>query len=329
VPQGSAERPFLRLDRPAPSSPPAAPRPSLQLPPLDVKGNGGDLAAAPSWRLPRLSLDSCAVVDGTGKYRPREIRTPPSPSVVVARLMGLDALLRGDGGRAAAELRRSASERVPRGDNPARFRFVDPASFERPPSPPREHRPTSLAATRCAPDAGGGMVQQRFDAREVFPPDPARGGEVALYGEIERRLRRRGVAEPVRDLDTLKQVLEALQLKGMLRHTPITPPPPRIVLMRPASQQHPTHARRQQYGAHSPQWRASSPAARSSKQQFGRSSTFDAAGAARSRIAQRAAQNSRVALFPDEEAASSRWEFEPVIIRHPHLFLLAFFLIFW
>ncbi|GJN25247.1 hypothetical protein PR202_gb13048 [Eleusine coracana subsp. coracana] len=70
---------------PAPSSPdatpPAAPRPSLQLPPLDLKDGGASsgVSAAPSWRLPRLSLDSRAVVDGRGKYRPREIRTPSPP----------------------------------------------------------------------------------------------------------------------------------------------------------------------------------------------------------------------------------------------------------
>ncbi|KAK3118877.1 hypothetical protein QOZ80_9BG0709880 [Eleusine coracana subsp. coracana] len=280
---------------PAPSSPdatpPAAPRPSLQLPPLDLKDGGASsgVSAAPSWRLPRLSLDSRAVVDGRGKYRPREIRTPspaaapPSPGMddrrspsVVARLMGLDALpLHGDGGDSAAdgrascgagELRRSASERVPRGAVPSRFRFVDPAFFERPASPqPREQRPplpplaSIETAARRAPDptAGpgpraGGVVQRRsrFDAREVFPepakPAAGHGGEIALYGEIERRLRKRGIAEPARDLETLKQVLEALQLKGLLRHQAPPPAaaaavrtPPPIVVMRPAHRSSP------------------------------------------------------------------------------------------
>ncbi|GER36268.1 SNF2 domain-containing protein [Striga asiatica] len=36
------------------------------------------------------------------------------------------------------------------------------------------------------------------------------------YVEIESILRFRGIDEPSRDLDTLKQILEALQLKGLL-----------------------------------------------------------------------------------------------------------------
>uniref|UniRef100_A0ACD5WUC5 Uncharacterized protein n=1 Tax=Avena sativa TaxID=4498 RepID=A0ACD5WUC5_AVESA len=263
---------------PLPSSPdmtpPAAPRPSLQLPPLDLKDRGG---AAASWRLPRLSLDSRAVVDAKGKLRPRDIRTsspaaaPPSPGMggderrspsVVARLMGLDALPHGvadeeDGQHAprGGELRRSASERVPR--DPARFRFVDPTFFEKP-APPvllppqRPSSPTTEVALRRSPDPAyhRAALQRRsshFDAREVFP-EPAKRvdsnagqGEIALYGEIERRLRKRGIAEPARDLETLKQILEALQLKGLLHHTP--PPssvsvrnhPPPIVVMRPSS----------------------------------------------------------------------------------------------
>jgi hypothetical protein len=293
----------MQLDRatPAPSSPdmtpPAAPRPSLQLPPLDVMdGGGGGVGTAPSWRLPRLSLDSRAVVDARGKLRPREIRTspapgaaPPSPSAgderrspsVVARLMGLDALPHGQAAAAAAAgdgahsgaaspaaLRRSASERVPR--DPSHFRFVDPAFFERPasPLPPLIQRPSpspgsaaaAAAATavevammrRAPPDPACPRAFQRrsrFDAHEVFPDpskraDPAGPGahsEIALYGEIERRLRKRGIAEPARDLETLKQILEALQLKGLLHHQTPTPqpgrtaPPPPIVVMRPSS----------------------------------------------------------------------------------------------
>ncbi|CAO2149421.1 unnamed protein product [Urochloa humidicola] len=298
----------MPLDRatPAPSSPdmtpPAAPRPSLQLPPLDLTkdaGGGGGVCAAPSWRLPRLSLDSRAVVDARGKLRPREIRTsspapgaPPSPSSddrrspsVVARLMGLDALpnggeaaaaaAAGDAAASPAALRRSASERVPRGEA-QHFRFVDPAFFERPASPLAQRpspspSPAAAPASNPAMDAmammrraapadpacpRGFQRRSRFDAREVFP-DPAKragageaaavgggnhGGEIALYGEIERRLRKRGIAEPARDLETLKQILEALQLKGLLHHHAPPPPPaartappPPIVVMRPSS----------------------------------------------------------------------------------------------
>lgn len=373
----------MPLDRatPAPSSPdmtpPAAPRPSLQLPPLDLKdgGGGGGFGAAPSWRLPRLSLDSRAVVDARGKLRPREIRTsaaaagaPPSPSAgggderrspsVVARLMGLDALPHGQaavdcgqhGGAASpAALRRSASERVPR--DPAQFRFVDPSFFERPaasPLPP--HRPSTPAAEeaamRRAPDPAVPRAFQRrsrFDAHEVFPEpakraDPASGaahGEIALYGEIERRLRKRGIAEPARDLETLKQILEALQLKGLLHHTPPPPaqprtPPPPIVVMRPSNR---APARRLRVdvdrarrprspdlaasparspasparrGSLSPQRRVSpaeSPKQQQQQSPLRKPSGFDSAGA-RARIARRAAHNA-AALSPDDEASTT------------------------
>ncbi|KAE8777625.1 hypothetical protein D1007_49598 [Hordeum vulgare] len=265
----------MPLDRatPLPSSPemtpPAAPRPSLQLPPLDLKDRGG---AAASWRLPRLSLDSRAVVDARGKLRQRDNIRAASPAAspgmagapsVVARLMGLDALPYGaadeDDGQQVArggELRRSASERVPR--DPARFRFVDPSFFEKPAPPVLPQRPSSptteaAQAQRRSPDPAfhrAAALQRRsshFDAREVFPEpakrvDPSAGrGEIALCGEIDRRLRKRGIAEPARDLETLKQILEALQLKGLLRHSTPAPPlsvrnhPPPIVVMRPSS----------------------------------------------------------------------------------------------
>uniref|UniRef100_A0A453SVV4 DUF3741 domain-containing protein n=1 Tax=Aegilops tauschii subsp. strangulata TaxID=200361 RepID=A0A453SVV4_AEGTS len=201
----------MPLDRatPLPSSPemtpPAAPRPSLQLPPLDLKDRGG---AAASWRLPRLSLDSRAVVDARGKLRQRDnIRTaaPPSPGVagspsVVARLMGLDALPHGaadeeDGQHAArgGELRRSASERVPR--DPARFRFVDPSFFEKPALlPQRPSSPTAEAALaqRQSPDPAfhrAAALQRRsshFDAREVFP-EPARSASTRAPGAARSR----------------------------------------------------------------------------------------------------------------------------------------------
>jgi hypothetical protein len=360
----------MQLDRSSPDAtpPPAAPRPSLQLPPLDLKDGDGH-AAPPSWRLPRLSLDSRSVVDGRGKYRPREIRALPSPSSssddrrspsVVARLMGLDALPHGQegdgGGQAAGELRRSASERVPRGD-PSRFRFVDPTFLERPASPqPHDPRPPPASATETAvprapvPAAvgprGGGVQWRasRFDARDVFPepakdPAAAHGGEIALYGEIERRLRKRGIAEPARDLETLKQVLEALQLKGLLRHAP-----PPVVVMRPSSHRAPqprlmTPARRRPRSPDaSPARSPASPARQSPQRRVSpkpqqpvrKSSTIDA----RSRIARRAASqgNRWMLLCPDEEAStptlsdggssgetSSRWDLEPVVFLHGHL----------
>ncbi|EYU46536.1 hypothetical protein ABFS82_04G033400 [Erythranthe guttata] len=52
-----------------------------------------------------------------------------------------------------------------------------------------------------------------FDSGDFFP-EPKQ--TVSIYGEIENRLKMRGIDEPCRDLDTLRQILEALQLKGLL-----------------------------------------------------------------------------------------------------------------
>ncbi|KAL2238818.1 UNVERIFIED_CONTAM: hypothetical protein Sindi_1073500, partial [Sesamum indicum] len=52
-----------------------------------------------------------------------------------------------------------------------------------------------------------------FDSGDFFP-EPKQS--VSIYGEIESRLKMRGIEESSKDLDTLKQILEALQLKGLL-----------------------------------------------------------------------------------------------------------------
>ncbi|CAN4102486.1 unnamed protein product [Withania somnifera] len=54
-----------------------------------------------------------------------------------------------------------------------------------------------------------------FDAADIFP-EPKQ--TVSLYGEIDKRLKMRGIDEPSKDLETLKQILEALQLKGLLHN---------------------------------------------------------------------------------------------------------------
>lgn len=196
-----------------------------------------------SWKLreaPRLSLDS--------RLRPRKISTTPpaayspnqsdtdknhrSPSVV-ARLMGLDALP--DAGPEGeppqtAELRRSASEsRVSRDLH----RFTEGSFFQKPPPPvdfagyeiykfrspnrPSESKqatpPTKQLHSHS--QSVGFQRQSYFDAQKFFP-EPNRTGARSLYGEIEKRLRMRGVDEPEKDLETLKQILEALQLKALL-----------------------------------------------------------------------------------------------------------------
>ncbi|PKU69287.1 uncharacterized protein LOC110115189 [Dendrobium catenatum] len=53
------------------------------------------------------------------------------------------------------------------------------------------------------------LFQRSFETQEFFP-EPKRLG--SLYGELEKRLRMRGIQEPARDLETLKQTLKRLRI---------------------------------------------------------------------------------------------------------------------
>ncbi|CAA6653726.1 unnamed protein product [Spirodela intermedia] len=174
-----------------------------------------------------------------------------SPSVV-ARLMGLDALPcnSGTGESVAdadpekkAELRRSASESRASKDV-VQYQFVD-GGYLPPPSPQpdvvfedklrevrrcivREGNPEPRGAysspyqqPSCSPSNGFSVLQRKsfFDAQDYFLADPPKrpgGGGSLYYGEVEKRLRMPGMVEPVKNLETLKQVLEVIQLKGLL-----------------------------------------------------------------------------------------------------------------
>ncbi|KAK8693935.1 hypothetical protein V6N13_071502 [Hibiscus sabdariffa] len=161
-----------------------------------------------------------------------------SPSVI-ARLMGLEPLpdtnLEPD---RKVELRRSASEA--RGRDLFQHRFVDGVNFHSKQSQQpnfqnggissnvvRENgakqdrvnlnRSESLRNARTEPGQAPvrGMERRKcfYDSADFFPE---RKQTASIYGEIEKRLKMRGVEEPCKDLDTLKQILEALQLKGLL-----------------------------------------------------------------------------------------------------------------
>ncbi|KNA08700.1 hypothetical protein SOVF_160280 [Spinacia oleracea] len=99
------------------------------------------------------------------------------------------------------------------------------------------------------------MVERKsyYDTADFFPPEvPVKQQQqqhqaaVSIYGEIGRRMRMRGVDEPLKDLETLKHILEALQLKGLLHSSTATTTKSRhnrrfsseeespVVLMRPA-----------------------------------------------------------------------------------------------
>ncbi|KAI6684266.1 hypothetical protein NL676_030179 [Syzygium grande] len=166
-----------------------------------------------------------------------------SPSVI-ARLMGLENLPRPDPEPAKkVELRRSASEsRV----NKDIYRFMEGAASGFHVSQPQQFnvqgkvasnairenaaargdKKSSLAAAagldsrnakaqETAKAGHRGLIQRKsfYDSTEFFP-EPKQA--VSIYEEIEKKLRMRGIDEPSKDLETLKQILEALQLKGLL-----------------------------------------------------------------------------------------------------------------
>ncbi|KAK6164781.1 hypothetical protein DH2020_001645 [Rehmannia glutinosa] len=166
-----------------------------------------------------------------------------SPSVI-ARLMGLEPLPDSSISEPEnkPELRRSASEsRVSRDLFQSRF-TADGANFTQSPlfnnvakdntpmdahyADPRNYILNNAHKTAEPPKGlnRGGFnssspwkaPQQRksfFDSSDFFP-EPKQS--VSIYWEIENRLKMRGIDEPSKDLETLKQILEALQLKGLL-----------------------------------------------------------------------------------------------------------------
>lgn len=198
---------------------------------------------------PREIRTNAAILSGrvsvdTSSSSERQRRSPS----VIARLMGLEQLPHSSCPEPMkkAELRRSASEsrsrdllqyrsfdggnqfnsgtdfvtnNVIRGnarneEYKSNVRSVDPMEYS-----------TRIAKSEPPPKGGRGLnassspwksPQQRksfYDSADFFP-EPKQ--TVSIYGEIERRLKMRGIDEPSKDLETLKQILEALQLKGLL-----------------------------------------------------------------------------------------------------------------
>ncbi|CAA3000969.1 protein LONGIFOLIA 1 [Olea europaea var. sylvestris] len=166
-----------------------------------------------------------------------------SPSVI-ARLMGLEPLSNSSNPEPEnkAELRRSNSEsRVSRDLFHSRFQtdgknfhlkrpnqchsnvqenpvfetpcHADPIKYStksvNKTEPPKElTRVASLSPWKTLTNRKG-----FFDSTDIFP-EPKQ--TISIEGEIEKRLKMRGIDEPSKDLETLKQILEALQLKGLL-----------------------------------------------------------------------------------------------------------------
>ncbi|KAF8089435.1 hypothetical protein N665_0506s0041 [Sinapis alba] len=146
---------------------------------------------------PRLSLDSRAVVDAKGSLKPRQILHTDvgcgSPSVI-ARLMGLEALP--DSQQQQQPLQRSASE------SRVISRFVDSLNFQNPQSTQgvEDHQHTRKEPSRARASTPVPLRRKSFFDTADFFPEP-------------RQMMSRGSDS---DLETLKQLLEALRLKGLL-----------------------------------------------------------------------------------------------------------------
>ncbi|RID47818.1 hypothetical protein BRARA_I04383 [Brassica rapa] len=145
---------------------------------------------------PRLSLDSRAVVDAKGSLKPRQIHADVgsgSPSVI-ARLMGLEAL---PDSQQQQPLQRSASE------SRVISRFVDRLNFQNQQSSSTQGVEEDHHSRKEPSKASSTPVPLRrksfFDTADFFP-EP-------------RQVMSRGSES---DLETLKQLLEALRLKGLL-----------------------------------------------------------------------------------------------------------------
>ncbi|KAF9682942.1 hypothetical protein SADUNF_Sadunf05G0160700 [Salix dunnii] len=164
-----------------------------------------------------------------------------SPSVI-ARLMGLEPLQDSSPDPSEhvnkPELRRSASESRASRDL-FQYRFIDGVNFQlkqtqqqntqtsvtrnggknlkpngRAVDPKAYNAERNLRAEPArAQNKGVGQRKSFFDSADFFP-EPKQ--TVSIYGEIEKRLKMRGIDEPSKDLETLKHILEALQLKGLL-----------------------------------------------------------------------------------------------------------------
>ncbi|XP_039064184.1 protein LONGIFOLIA 1-like isoform X1 [Hibiscus syriacus] len=174
-------------------------------------------------------------VDGIDKQR-------RSPSVV-ARLMGLEAPLPDSDPEPnkQAELRRSASEA--RGRDLFQSRFIDGVDFHLKQSQQSNLLNGEISSNLVMKNGSKkekvmssgsegsknardepvktpvrGMIERKLinDSVDFFPETKQ---TVSIYGEIEKRLKLRGIEEPSKDLETVKQFLEVLQLKGLLHST--------------------------------------------------------------------------------------------------------------
>ncbi|KAI4329730.1 hypothetical protein MLD38_028081 [Melastoma candidum] len=161
-----------------------------------------------------------------------------SPSVI-ARLMGLENLPSSDPNnpRRKMELRRSASDSRAHKEI---YRFIEGGNYGNGSDYPRQGSMASVAPaarlptkessviTRAnvrreqeilvavQPQKGSVQRKSHYDTTDFFPEHNRSAHNGSLHEEIGKKLRARGIDEPSKDLDSLKQILEAMQLKGLL-----------------------------------------------------------------------------------------------------------------
>ncbi|GAA0144703.1 hypothetical protein LIER_05081 [Lithospermum erythrorhizon] len=239
TPKRTVVAPSPERRTPPPKAEPKPPKLTQPLPIFDLREGRKS-----SWKLKetsRLSLDSRATYDAKGNIQMKETRadrlilqsnndeetqTSRSSTSVIARLMGLEPISQAKCVK-PTELRRCTSDsRFTRDLFQHRFINGDDQSF------PVDESQRSLYPIDRFPENGKSelgresksLAQARksslpvhrknfFETEEAFP---APKESVSIYGEMEKRLKMRGIDEVTKDLDTLKQILEAWQLKGLL-----------------------------------------------------------------------------------------------------------------
>ncbi|KAM7278819.1 hypothetical protein ACFE04_005953 [Oxalis oulophora] len=173
--------------------------------------------------LPRLSLDSRvrSLADSKSNYLSNENQPNSAatrPTSVVAKLMGLEALPDSSNSTENGYLFSQANDR----NTPTRIatppkdtvspRWKNPDIIMKPISSSKIH---TEPAPWKQPDAKRGSQKSVF--RPVKVPAKEKKSFPSVYSEIEKRLKDLEFTQSGKDLRALKQILEAMQTKGLLQ----------------------------------------------------------------------------------------------------------------
>lgn len=162
-------------------------------------------------------------MDAKGTIHPKDEEKRRRSTSVVAKLMGLEDSDPDPNPNPNPKLQRSASESTVHRDlsHSQQYRFFDTTNFQLKQfqfdSGLLINDTNSDLTEKTEPVRGITTKQKKcfYDSADFFP-GPKQSVSVSVQGEIEKRLKMCGIHEPSKDLETLKQILEALQLKGLL-----------------------------------------------------------------------------------------------------------------